>query len=296
MKEKFIERGTDYQLSNGKLSVYETNCFCKNIKFFFNQHVLTLMLSGHKTVSTQHMKLEFFPGTFFIPQKGVINEVSIPNATYDHPTKCLVLELDPAYIQSVYEEVLYSEKHKELLHKTAAESSDHHYFSSDKLLIRAFTQLYLNQHQDRSPAKDLIDDLVTREILLRVFHTKGLHLLRMNFEQSIQDERIRRVVTYIRNNIQAKFTAEDLAERSGLGQTSFFNKFKKSTGYSPIDFILHERISQAKVMIMKNRYDLQDIAYRCGFNSYEYFCTSFRKIENLRPSDFKKENIRLASS
>ncbi len=296
MKEKFIERGTDYHLSNGKLSVYETNCFCKNIKFYFSQHVLTLMLSGHKTISTQHMEFEFAPGTFFIPQKEVINEVSIPHATYDHPTKCLVLELHPTYIQSVYEEVLYSEKHKQLLHQDSSESQNHYYASNDKLLIRAFTQLYLNQHQDHSPAKVLIDDLVTREILLRVFHTKGLHLLKMNFEQSIQDERIRRVVAHIRNNLQTKFTTEDLVEISGLGQTTFFNKFKKSTGYSPIDFILHERIHQAKVMIMKNRYDLQDIAYRCGFNSYEYFCTSFRKIENLRPSDFKKENVRLASS
>ena len=92
MVEQFIERGTSYSLRNGKLSLYETNCACKDIQFYFDQYVMTLMLSGHKTIVSDHLKFEFFPGTFFIPEKEVINSVSIPNASIYNPTQCLVLE------------------------------------------------------------------------------------------------------------------------------------------------------------------------------------------------------------
>ncbi|MEO1627134.1 MAG: AraC family transcriptional regulator, partial [Bacteroidota bacterium] len=79
-----------------------------------------------------------------------------------------------------------------------------------------------------------------------------------------------------------------LARVSGLGMTTFYKKFKSSTDYSPIDFIQRERINLSKVMIANRQYGLKEIAYRCGFNSYEYFCSSFKKLEQVKPSDFKK--------
>ena len=127
-----------------------------------------------------------------------------------------------------------------------------------------------------------------KEILLRLFNTEAIYLLKNNFEKSIQDHGIRKAIHHIQNHIGQKLTTEDLAKKAGLGQTTFFKKFKKATGQSPVEFILHERINQAKIMIQKGSLDLQAIAFRCGFNSYEYFCSSFKKIEKLKPTSFKK--------
>jgi len=288
MIEKFIERGTDYPLQNGKLSIYETNCVCKNVKFYFEQHVFTLMLSGHKTIETDNLKFEFFPSTFFIPEKGTINEVSIPNASIDNPTKCLVLELNPSYLHSIYEEVLYSDDSTQLLYNHTSEIDNQHFFSNDKLLNEAFIRLYENQIQTRVPSKSLIDSLIIKEMLLRLFSTEALLLLKTDFEKSITDHKIQKAVSYIRANIREKLTAQKLAKVSGLGQTTFFKKFKLCTGRSPIDYILHERIRQAKILIQKDNIRLQEIAFKCGFNSYEYFCISFKKITKSKPSELRK--------
>lgn len=289
MVEKFIERGTDYTLRNGTLSVYETNCVCKDINFYFDQYVLTLMLDGHKTIETNNLKFEFFPGTFFIPEKEEVTRVSIPNATFDSPTKCLVLTLKPSFLETFYEEVLYSDQDKQILYTDSPENPRELYFSNDKLLIEAFARLYYHQLERPSPSKALIDDLIIKEMLLRIFNTEGLLLLKKNFEKSIADVRIQKAIAHITNNIQDKLTAEELAQVSGLGQTTFFKRFKKHTGYSPIAYILNERIRQAKIMIQKDKMSLQEIAFKSGFNSYEYFCNSFKKIENLKPTEYKKE-------
>lgn len=288
MVEKFIERGTDYQLKNGKLSVYETNCACRDIKFYFDHFVITIMVAGHKTIVTNNLKFEFFPGTLFIPERETINSVSIPNATINSPTKCLVLELRPSYIQSFYEEVLCSEVNKKILYDELEESTCDYFFSNEELLIKAFKRLYDHQLQRPSPTKEMIDDLIIKEMLLRIFNTEGGLLLKRNFEKSISEDSIRKAIHYIHHNIQEKLTAQKLAKVSGLGQTTFFKKFKACTGSSPIDYILNERIRQSKIMISKNQLNLQEIAYQCGFNSYEYFCSSFKKIEHLKPTEFKK--------
>jgi len=138
--EKFIERGTDFPLRNGKLSIYETNCSCKGIQFYFEQYVMTLMLSGHKTIVSDNIKFEFFPGTFFIPEKENINSISIPNASFNNPTQCLVLELNPSFIKTVYEEVLHSTLDKNVLFSPSEASTQTHFLSNDQLLIQAFVK------------------------------------------------------------------------------------------------------------------------------------------------------------
>ena len=129
-------------------------------------------------------------------------------------------------------------------------------------------------------------------MIYRIFPTEGLHLLRRDFARSVEDNAIRKTVMYIQTNIDQKLTTEQLARHAGMGQTTFFKKFKQATGNTPIDYILRERIRQAKILIQKDKLNLQSIAFQCGFNSYEYFCSSFKKIEKLKPTEYRRRKIR----
>lgn len=286
--EKFIERGTSYQLRNGSLILYETNCACKNIKFHFDEYVLTLMLSGHKTIVREERKLEFFPGTFFIPEVNTINDVSIPDASFHNPTKCLVLKIKPSFIKNVYENLIHSGLDG-LETMLDSESKTNDYFlSNDRLLIEAFKKLYTYQSKDTSDCKSLVEDLILKEILLRLLYTDAAKLLKRNFEKDVENDNISKVVNHIKSNLHTKMNTNSLAKIARLGQTNFFKKFKQSTGLTPVEYIMHERINFAKILIKKNELTLQEIAFKSGFNSYEYFCSLFKKIEKVRPTAYKK--------
>jgi len=293
MEERFIERGTSFPLRNGKLSLYETNCICKDVKFYFDQFVLTLMLAGHKTIVSKNLKFEFFPGTFFIPEKGTVNNVSIPNASKDNPTKCLVLELEPNFIESFYEEIISGEESESVLYNGTVDSSETYFLSNDNLLIKAFVRLFELQFKDNSSSKSYVEDLILKEILIRTFQTEGLYLLKENFDHCVYNSSIKNVVSFINNNIDRTITTKELAGIAKMGQTTFFTKFKRATGYTPIEYVLRERIKHSKILIQKDKLSLQEIAYKAGFNSYEYFCSSFKKIESIRPSEFR--NLRVSS-
>lgn len=287
--EKFIEKGTHYSLRDGTLSLYETNISCKDIEFYFEDYVMTLMLSGHKTVVSENLKLEFFPGTFFIPERGTINTISIPNASIYNPTKCIVLKLNPSFVQNIYDEISHSEQDKAILLEGEAILDERYFCSNDELLIQAFTKLYNIHLLDRSKAKPLIEQVILKEILYRLFPSGAIELLKLNFGNSIFDESIRKAISHIKANVGRKISVSQLASFAGLGQTTFYKSFKKATGRTPADYILRERIRQAKVLINKQKFSFQQIAYKCGFNSYEYFCTSFKKLEKRKPSDYKRE-------
>ena len=155
--------------------------------------------------------------------------------------------------------------------------------------MNAFKRLYETQLNDKTDCKPFIEELILKELIYRLFSTAGMTLLKYNFENSIENDCIRKVIDYIRLNINQKITIEELTKLAGIGQTTFFKLFKKVTGTTPVEYILRERVRQAKIMIQKGKFNLKEIAYKSGFNSYEYFCSSFKKFEGLNPSQLKAE-------
>ena len=291
-REQFVERATEYSLENVVLTIYETNCPCRDVKFFFEENVLTLMLRGHKTILNERMTVEFFPNTFFIPEKNCVQTVAIPNASFDNPTKCLVLNIDKSFLAQVYHDLQMDEASKDFLFKNEEEEMGNHFMSNDSYIIENFKRLYTTIIKKRSKANEMICTLYLKELLIRLYQTRALVFLKDNFEEKGINPTIQKAIRYIKSNLQNKITVKELASLAGLGVTSFNNKFKAATGFSPIEFLFKERIKHAKILILKEELTLKEIAFNCGFNSYEYFCSSFKKLENIKPSEFRNNKNR----
>ena len=168
--EKFIEKRTDYELNYGTLTLFETNCPCKDIKFFFEESVLTLMLSGHKTITTEKMTIEFFPGTFFIPEKKCVQSLVIPNASFDNPTKCLVLNINNSFMSEFYNDLILNNSIKDAaLHLDEKEPIDY-YMSNNSALIKNMIRLYETVKSEKNKISNAICDLYIKELLLSLIH------------------------------------------------------------------------------------------------------------------------------
>ena len=282
--ERFVERGTQYDLQGGTLWIYETNIACRNVKFKFNSYVLTLMVLGHKNIRSPQLNYEFFPGTLFIPECNTEMAVTIPNATPTNPTKCLVLEIDPEFIYGLSQEI--GGKLPENPFLPAPSDPMTHFFSNDQRTIECFTRLYDLRKEVRSDYDQLIVTLTMKELLLRVFHTPGGDLLMKNTQQRGVHSGLEMVTQYITKHLGQHISIDELARIAGISKTSLFNKFKAMTGLTPVQYITRERIEYAKLLLGQYGY-IKETAFKCGFNSYEHFCKSFKRLEGISPREFK---------
>ena len=64
--------------------------------------------------------------------------------------------------------------------------------------------------------------------------------------------------------------------------------FRKVTGYSPIDYLLHVRLAKAAEMLQKTELPISEIALECGFTDSNYFSRQFRRHCNSSPRDYRK--------
>jgi len=79
-----------------------------------------------------------------------------------------------------------------------------------------------------------------------------------------------------------------------LAETFFMNKyhlsrmFKQQFGSSPIDYLLHVRITQSKTLLRFTDATIDEISAACGISDSNYFARIFKKIEGCPPSEYRR--------
>jgi AraC-like DNA-binding protein len=81
-----------------------------------------------------------------------------------------------------------------------------------------------------------------------------------------------------------------MAVAVGMGTTLFNEKVKSYSGFSPINYLINIRISEAIRLLKKPELNVTDIALDTGFYSSQHFSTTFKKLTGYTPSEFRKRN------
>jgi AraC-like DNA-binding protein len=94
----------------------------------------------------------------------------------------------------------------------------------------------------------------------------------------------------LRKDLSHHWTVDEMAALVGLGTTSFSDKVKSLTGFSPMNYLINIRISEAIKLLKKPEAHMTNIALETGFYSSQHFATTFKKLTGYTPSQFRKYN------
>lgn len=95
----------------------------------------------------------------------------------------------------------------------------------------------------------------------------------------------------LRQRLYYQWTVDEMAALVGLGSTAFSEKVKNFTGFSPLNYLINIRISEAIKLLKQQDVSVTDIALETGFYSSQHFSTTFRKLTGFTPSEFRKNNL-----
>lgn len=95
----------------------------------------------------------------------------------------------------------------------------------------------------------------------------------------------------LRQNLSHQWTVEEMAAMVGMGTTLFNDRVKSYSGFSPINYLINIRISEAIKLLKQPDLSVTDIALDTGFYSSQHFSTTFKKLTGYTPSEFRKRNL-----
>jgi len=101
--------------------------------------------------------------------------------------------------------------------------------------------------------------------------------------------RLQPVMRYLENHYQEAVTLEQLARLSRLSTSSLTREFKRTTGFSPVEYLINYRIRQAaRRLLAVPEESIAETGYACGFADSNYFTRVFRQKTGRSPREFKK--------
>ncbi len=101
--------------------------------------------------------------------------------------------------------------------------------------------------------------------------------------------RLRRVLQYIEEHVSDDVSLDQLAEAAGnLSRYHFARLFKQSTGYSPYQYFVRQKIKQAQSLLRRQKSaSLGEVAFACGFRDQSTFSRIFRQVTGLTPRSYR---------
>ena len=121
--------------------------------------------------------------------------------------------------------------------------------------------------------------LTTRKLTHQHFSLRDFPSTFLKLEQSL------------RKDLSHPWTVEEMAALTGLGTTAFSDKVKSFSGFSPINYLINIRISEAIKRLKKPNEKVTDIALDTGFYSSQHFSTTFKKLTGYTPRQFRNINV-----
>jgi AraC-like DNA-binding protein len=142
--------------------------------------------------------------------------------------------------------------------------------------------MFLEQNS-REPGYDVIIKNKLEELVIHLSREYS----KLKSREAISLLRIGSIIDYLENNYSKEISLEFLAEMSYMSVRNFQRVFKKATGQSPIDYLIHIRLEKAKQMLRESNEQVADIAIQSGFNEYNYFSRKFKNAIGISPLKYR---------
>jgi len=126
----------------------------------------------------------------------------------------------------------------------------------------------------------LLRALLTELLLLLLRHRMegGVHGRQGNIDAALHA---------MREQPAKPWTVSELAGLCGYHPSYFTQLFSREVGRNPKQFLIQERIKQAKRALLRGE-GIESIAERLGYGSIHYFSNNFKKETGLSPSEFRQ--------
>jgi AraC-like DNA-binding protein len=100
---------------------------------------------------------------------------------------------------------------------------------------------------------------------------------------------ISNIMNYLDKHFNSRMSLDHLASEHAISKFHLVREFKKYTGFSPNEYLINCRISNAKKLLKYSDLSVSEIAFSVGIDNVSHFINLFKSRELATPLNYRKQ-------
>lgn len=106
--------------------------------------------------------------------------------------------------------------------------------------------------------------------------------------RGLSDARVAKALRDMHGDPQRAWTVAELADAAGMSRSAFFDRFTRTVGLRPMEYLLAWRMAVAKDILRGQNIALDEVARRVGYGSASTFSTAFSRHVGQPPGRYAR--------
>jgi len=151
--------------------------------------------------------------------------------------------------------------------------------------IEKLMQILLEELESGQKYRDDMIVSVLKQIMILIYRFGDQNFV--TTKQNIHPE-MYEVQRFIEQHCTEQILLHELSKKYYISPCYLSRSFKGLTGYSPKEYLLLNRVSKAKELLLTTNLSVQEVAYKSGFMDINNFIRYFKSHAGVSPNKYRK--------
>ncbi len=156
--------------------------------------------------------------------------------------------------------------------------------------LSVLVQLVGEESSEQRPGRDLVLTRLVEVLLIEALRATSGKDAPPGLLRGLADARLAPAMQQMHGQLARSWTMAQLAKKAALSRSAFFERFTRTVGLPPMEYLLAWRMTVAKDLLRRHDCGLGEVAERVGYSSASTFSTAFTRYVGEPPSRYARAN------
>lgn len=157
--------------------------------------------------------------------------------------------------------------------------------------LATLVQLVGEESRARRPARDVVLERLLEVLLIEALRSTAGTTESSGLLRGLGDERLAAAIRRMHETPAHPWTVAHLAKEAALSRSAFFERFRRTVGVAPMEYLLAWRMALAKSLLRRKEGSVAQVAQRVGYSSASTFTIAFTRYVGLPPARYAREQM-----
>jgi AraC-like DNA-binding protein len=157
--------------------------------------------------------------------------------------------------------------------------------------LATLVQLVGEESRELRPARDFILARLLEVLLIEALRSTAGTAASPGLLRGLADGRIAAAIRAMHESPTRPWTVAQLANEAALSRSAFFERFSRTVGVAPMEYLLAWRMALAKNYLRRKEGGIAEVAERVGYSSASTFSVAFTRYVGQPPTRYARAQM-----